>query len=56
MLPDQVRVGRALVPAGLYRGEIGFVDSGGNVLFTRQIIPFTAGSGEKKFITQRTMR
>ena len=56
MLPDQVRVGRALVPAGLYRGEIGFVDSGGNVLFTRQINPFTAGSGEKKFITQRTMR
>ena len=55
MLPDEVRIGRGLVPAGRYQGEIEYVDSAGHVLFTRQLEPFTAGAGEKKFITQRTI-
>ncbi|MBW2538729.1 MAG: hypothetical protein JRE27_03900 [Deltaproteobacteria bacterium] len=56
MLPDEIRIGRALVPAGKYDGEIDFVDSGGGVVITRNIKPFLAGSGEKKFIIQRTIR
>jgi hypothetical protein len=56
MLPDEIRIGRTLVPAGRYDGEIDFVDSGGGVVITRNIKPFLAGSGEKKFIIQRTIR
>ena len=56
MLPDEVRVGRVLVPAGMYEGEIDFVDTDGGIVLTRAIQPFTAGSGEIKFITQRTIR
>jgi hypothetical protein len=55
MLPDEVRVGRGLVPAGRYQGEIEYVDSYGNVLLTRRLEPFNAVAGEKKYFTQRTM-
>jgi hypothetical protein len=56
MLPDEIRIGRALVPAGRYDGEIDFVDSGGDVVISRNIKPFWVATGEKKFIMQRTIR
>ncbi len=56
MLPDQIRVGQSLVPAGRYQGDIEYVDPYGNVLFTRQLEPFEAGAGEKRYFTQRTIQ
>jgi len=56
MLPDEIRMGRALIPAGRYDGEIDFVDSGGGVVISRNVEPFLVASGEKKFIIQRTIR
>lgn len=56
MLPDEIRMGRALIPAGRYDGEIDFVGSGGGVVISRNIEPFLVASGEKKFIMQRTIR
>ena len=56
LLPDEVRVGRVLVPAGSFEGEIDFMNAGGQVVMSRKIKPFVTGSGEKKFITQRTLK
>jgi hypothetical protein len=55
-LPDEIRVGCILVPPGKYSAKIDFVDAGGNVILTRSTAPFAVGGGEKKFITQRTLR
>jgi len=56
LLPDEIRVGRMLVPAGSFEGEIDFINAGGQVVISKKIKPFATGSGEKKFITQRTLR
>ncbi len=56
LLPDEIRVGRMLVPAGSFEGEIDFMNAGGHVVMSKKITTFTAGSGEKKFITQRTLK
>jgi hypothetical protein len=55
-LPDEIRIGRILVPPGRYSAKIDFVDSGGKILFSRNIAPFAVKGGEKKFICQRTLR
>ena len=55
LLPDEIRIGRALVPPGDYQGEITFVNSNGNVILARKIELFTVRSGEMKFFTQRTL-
>ena len=56
MLPDEVRVARLLVPAGRYEGTIDFVDSAGQVIQSETLTAFAVGSGDKKFIFQRTMQ
>jgi hypothetical protein len=56
MLPDEIRIGRVLVPAGRYDGAIDFVDSGGGVVISRNIKPLLVATGQKKFLIQRTIR
>jgi hypothetical protein len=56
LLPAEIRVGRIIVPAGEYAGRIRFVSSGGAVLYSRQIAPFSVREKEKKFYTYRTLR
>lgn len=56
MLPDEIRVARMLAPPGLYDGHIEFVDDTGEVIWSKNLAPFAVGSGEIKFIFQRTMQ
>ncbi|MBW2059134.1 MAG: hypothetical protein JRJ26_16730 [Deltaproteobacteria bacterium] len=51
LLPAEIRIGRARVPPGQYRGEIGFVDAEGHVVFSRAVESFTIKEGEKRFFT-----
>jgi hypothetical protein len=54
-LPDEIRIGRMLVPPGRYTARIEFSDSGGNVLLSRRVAAFAVRGGETKFISQRTL-
>jgi len=56
LLPAEIRVGRAMVPPGEYSGSIQFISSGGAVLYSRQIAPFSVRAREKQFFTYRTLR
>jgi hypothetical protein len=56
LLPAEIRIGRIIVPAGDYSGSIRFVSSGGAVLYSRRIPPFSVREKEKKFFTYRTLR
>jgi hypothetical protein len=55
LLPAEVRVGRMLVPAGEYNGEIGFMDAGGTILSSTHIPSFAVTKGQKKFLMFRTI-
>ena len=56
MLPDEIRVARALIPPGLYEGHIDFFDTAGEIVLSRSLAAFAVGSGEKKFFFQRTLQ
>ena len=56
LLPAEIRVGRMIVPAGEYSGSIQFVSSGGAVVYSRGIAPFSLREKERKFFTYRTLR
>jgi hypothetical protein len=56
LLPAEIRVGRAVVPPGRYRGEIDFVDACGAVVSSRPIQPFMVASGETRFFIHRTLQ
>jgi hypothetical protein len=55
LLPAEIRVGNIVVPPGEYAGRINFVNASGTIIASRQMKPFTVDSGEKKFITYRTL-
>ena len=55
LLPDDIRVGRALVAPGHYNGRIDFFDSKGGVVFSKAIDNFQVKGGEKKFLIYRTI-
>jgi len=55
LLPAEIRVGRGLIPPGEYRGRITFVGSGGSVISSRVIAPFSVKKGEKRFFIYRTL-
>lgn len=55
LLPAEIRVGQIVVPPGEYAGRINFVNASGTIITSREIEHFTVESGEKKFITYRTL-
>jgi hypothetical protein len=55
LLPAEIRVGRAVIPPGEYRGNIKFVYSGGAVISSREIAPFSVKKGGKKFFILRSL-
>jgi hypothetical protein len=56
LLPAEIRVGRVIVPPGEYSGSMHFVSTGGAVLYSGQIPPFSVREKEKRFFTYRTLR
>jgi hypothetical protein len=54
-LPAQIRVGRILLPPGMYSGQIEFVDENGNTLYSRDIRTFKIKAGQKHFVSYRTL-
>jgi hypothetical protein len=56
LLPAEIRVGRTVIPPGEYSGKIEFVDSGGTVISSRQITPFSVKKRKKRFFIHRTLR
>jgi len=56
LLPAEIRVGRAMVSPGEYAGSIQFIGTGGAVLYSQQIGPFSVRAREKQFFTYRTLR
>jgi uncharacterized protein len=56
LLPAEIRVGRAIVPAGEYSGNIRFIASGGDAIYSKEIPFFSIGENEKKFFTYRTLQ
>lgn len=56
LLPAEIRMGRIILPAGDYSGDIQFMSRGGAVIYSRQINPFFVREKEKKFFTYRTLR
>ena len=55
LLPAEIRVGRAVIAPGKYRGKIDFVDARGAVMSSREIPPFSVKKTEKKFFMFRTL-
>lgn len=55
LLPAEIRVGRSVIPPGEYRGRIRFVGSGGSVISSREIAPFSVKKGEERFFIYRTL-
>jgi hypothetical protein len=55
LLPAEIRVGKKAIPPGEYEGSINFVNASGAIISSREIEHFTVESGEKKFITYRTL-
>ncbi len=55
LLPDEIRVGKIIVPPGEYEGEINFLNTDGSTISSKRIEPFTIGGGEKRFLTFRTL-
>lgn len=55
LLPAQIRVGRILLPPGMYSGQIEFVDENGNTLYSRDIRTFKIKAGQKHFVSYRTL-
>ena len=55
LLPAEIRVGRAVIPPGEYSGRIEFVDSGGAVISSREIAPFSIEKRGKRFFILRTL-
>jgi hypothetical protein len=56
LLPAQIRIGRLVLPPGVYAGQIDFTDKNGNVLSTRDIKTFKIEAGQTYFITHRTVK
>jgi hypothetical protein len=55
LLPAQIQVARAVIPAGDYQGVIQLLDNKGNSLGTRPLASFSIQENEKKLIPFRTM-
>ncbi len=55
LLPAEIRVGRSVIPPGEYRGRIRFVGSGGTVVSSREIAPFSVKKGGERFFIYRTL-
>jgi len=55
LLPAEIRVGRSLIPPGEYGGRITFVGSGGTVIGSREIAPFSVKKRAKRFFMYRTL-
>ena len=55
LLPAEIRVGRSVIPPGEYRGRIRFVGSGGTVIGSREIAPFSVKKGGERFFIYRTL-
>jgi len=55
LLPAEIRVGRSVIPPGEYRGRIRFVGSGGTVVSSREIAPFSVKKRGEKFFIYRTL-
>ncbi|MBW1717158.1 MAG: hypothetical protein JRJ77_15280 [Deltaproteobacteria bacterium] len=55
LLPAEIRVGRAVIAPGTYRGKIDFVDARGAVMGSREIPPFSVKKKEKRFFMFRTL-
>lgn len=56
LLPDEIRFGRARIPAGGYAVHIDYVDDGGAKVSSQTGAPFRVAPGEKKFILKRTLQ
>ena len=55
LLPAEIRVGRSVIPPGEYRGRIRFVGSGGTVVSSREIAPFSLKKRGERFFIYRTL-
>ena len=55
LLPAEIRVGKSLIAPGEYSGKVEFVDSGGAVISSREIAPFSIEKREKRFFILRTL-
>jgi len=55
LLPAEIRVGKTLIAPGEYSGKVEFVDSGGAVISSREIAPFSIKKREKRFFILRTL-
>jgi hypothetical protein len=55
LLPAEIRVGRSVIPPGEYRGRIRFVGSGGIVVSSREIAPFSLKKKGERFFIYRTL-
>jgi hypothetical protein len=55
LLPAEIRVGRIVIPPGEYSGKVRFVYSGGAVISSREIAPFSVKKREKRFFILRTL-
>jgi hypothetical protein len=55
LLPAEIRVGRSVIPPGEYRGRIRFVGSGGIVVSSREIAPFSLKKRGERFFIYRTL-
>lgn len=55
LLPAEIRVGRSVIPPGEYRGRIRFVGSGGTVVSSREIAPFSVKKRGERFFIYRTL-
>lgn len=55
LLPAQIQVGRARLPAGKYEGSIQLLDRNGNTVASRPVPRFNLTPGETKLVTFRTL-
>ncbi|HUU39769.1 MAG TPA: hypothetical protein VMW42_02395 [Desulfatiglandales bacterium] len=55
LLPAEIRVGRAMIPQGEYSGRIDFVSSGGAVVSSREVLPFSVKKRGKRYFIYRTL-
>lgn len=55
LLPAEIRVGRMMIPPGDYSGKIEFIASGGFVISSRGVVPFSVKKGGERFFIYRTL-
>lgn len=55
-LPSQIRMGRAKLPPGTYRGSVLLLDGGGGTLQTIPLNEFSVEPGEKRILTVRSLQ